>query len=138
MTNAEKQTILEKAKAWWSDVLVEAHKKNTLKLTDVGEFSINPFLWSYLANYFAGKQDAKTLAQVLVYPRVLGSSITTTFGTSLQKFVTQVFGHVKGSQVAGIDIEFVDQTDKRLKYCQLKAGPNIVNHDDVKTIKNHF
>ena len=138
MTDSEKQAILREAKTWWRDVLVEAHRKNTLKLTKVEEFSINPFLWPYLANYFSGQQSAQALAQVLIYPRVLGSSITTTFGSSFQKFITLFNKHAKGSQTAGIDIEFIDQTDKRLKYCQLKAGPNIVNHDDVKTIKDHF
>ena len=138
MTDSEKQTILREAKTWWRDVLVEAHRKNTLKLTKVEEFSINPFLLPYLANYFSGRQSAQALAQVLIYPRVLGPSITTTFGGSFQKFITQVFGNVQGSQIKGIDIEFVDQTDKKLKYCQLKAGPKIVNHDGVKTIKDHF
>ena len=27
---------------------------------------------------------------------------------------------------------------QKKKYCQLKAGPNTINHDDVTTIVNHF
>lgn len=138
MEKNQKLEILEKAKWWWHEELVKRHEENTLKLTRVEEFSINPFLWFYLANYFEGNHKAETLAKVLVYPRVLGYSITTSFGTSFQKLITTIFGSVSGSQVSGMDIEFVDQLDGRRKYCQLKAGPNIVNKDDVKTISDHF
>ncbi|MEI3611152.1 PmeII family type II restriction endonuclease [Pseudogracilibacillus sp. SO30301A] len=37
-----------------------------------------------------------------------------------------------------MDIEFIDKLDGRKKYCQIKADPNTINHDDVTTIKNHF
>jgi hypothetical protein len=43
-----------------------------------------------------------------------------------------------GSLVPGIDIEFVDTIDGRTKYCQLKSGPNTINHHDVETIIDHF
>ena len=39
---------------------------------------------------------------------------------------------------SGIDIEFIDAIDGRRKYCQVKAGPTTINHDDVDTIKRHF
>ena len=42
------------------------------------------------------------------------------------------------SGIDGIDIEFIDALDGRRKYCQCKAGPNTINHDDVTTIVNHF
>lgn len=55
----------------------------------------------------------------------------------LKKFIVEV---LKGyaSNIAGLDIEFVDHLDGRRKYCQLKAGPNVLNKDDVKTIDIHF
>ncbi|MFR9597448.1 MAG: PmeII family type II restriction endonuclease, partial [Rikenellaceae bacterium] len=43
-----------------------------------------------------------------------------------------------GSVVSGIDIEFVDAVDGHKKYCQVKAGPETINKDDVKTISDHF
>ena len=138
MDEATKQQILEKAKSWWREELAKSHKKNTLKLTSVKEFSINPFLWLYLANYFGGNNKPETLAKVLVYPRVLGSSVTTSFGVGFQKLITSMFSSVSGSQIPGMDLEFVDQLDGRRKYCQLKAGPNIVNYNDVETISQHF
>lgn len=138
MDSGTKREILEKIKQWWRDELVRRHEENTIKLTRVKAFSINPFLWLYLANYFEGNHKAETLARVLVYPRVLGHSITTSFGMGFQKLMTDVFNDVSGSQISGMDIEFIDQLDGRRKYCQLKAGPNIVNKDDVKTITDHF
>src|SRR5699024_11103218 len=39
---------------------------------------------------------------------------------------------------SGIDIEFMDKLDGRRKYCQIKAGPNTINKDDIATILGHF
>lgn len=133
-----KQKILADFTSWWRDELVVAHKANTIKLAKVSEFNINPFLWSYLAYYLRGKADAVSLAEVLIFPRALGTSINTSFGTRFQKFVTSYFKDTFGSTTSGIDIEFEDKVDGRKKYCQLKAGPNVINKDDVKTVKDHF
>ncbi|NJN39005.1 MAG: restriction endonuclease, partial [Acaryochloridaceae cyanobacterium CSU_3_4] len=73
----------------------------------------------------------------LIYPRILGTSITTSFGTNIQKFTNDVLDAF-GSTTSGIDIEFIDQVDGHKKYCQLKAGPNTLNKDDVETIVGHF
>lgn len=77
------------------------------------------------------------MAKVIIYPRVLGTSIATTFGTQLQYFCNEVLSSY-ASTTSGIDIEFVDVVDGRRKYCQVKAGPTTINHDDVDTIKRHF
>jgi hypothetical protein len=138
MKKEEKEEILSKAKAWMRDELAEAHRQNTLKLKNVDEFNVNPFLWSYLANYLEGNQSYKSLAKALIYPRVLGSSINTSFGSRTQELITRLFSDTFGSTIPGIDIEFIDKLDGRKKYCQVKAGPNVINHDDVTTIKEHF
>ena len=78
------------------------------------------------------------MAKVLIYPRILGPSITTSFGSGFQKLITKIFKDVSGSQIPGMDLEFVDQMDGRRKYCQLKAGSNVVNRSDVETISQHF
>ncbi len=118
--------------------LVSNHLSNTKKLSKLNEFNINPFLWPYLANYYKGNTNYRSLAEVLILPRVLGTSITTTFGNEAQRFISTVFAGSYGSVVSGIDIQFVDALDGRVKYCQLKAGPNSLNKDDVKTINDHF
>ena len=74
---------------------------------------------------------------MLLYPRILGTSISTTFGTQLQYFCNEVLSSY-ASTTSGIDIEFIDTIDGRKKFCQVKAGPTTINHDDVTTIKNHF
>jgi hypothetical protein len=137
MTEKERQEILTKFKEWFADSLIESHKKNTMKLADISEFQINPFLLHYLANYLEGNSKPRSLAKALVYPRVLGTSITTSFGSQMQTFITKVLG-AYGSATAGLDIEFVDCIDGQKKYCQLKSGPNALNRDDVKTIDDHF
>jgi hypothetical protein len=138
MDEAAKKALLEDIKAWWRDALAKNHKANTLKLASVDELSINPFLWSYLAYFFRGNAKAESLAEVLVYPRILGASITTSFGMGFQSMVTKLFKDIAGSTTSGMDIEFIDKTDGRTKYCQLKAGPNVINRDGVATIKGHF
>ncbi|NFM16725.1 restriction endonuclease [Clostridium sporogenes] len=137
MTENEKQEILEKAKEFFKDIIVESHIKNTKKLIKLKEFNVNPFLITYLANYLTGNNSAESIAKALIYPRVLGTSINTLFGNKLQTFCSKVLNGF-ASTTSGIDIEFIDAVDNRRKYCQIKAGPNTINKDDVETIKNHF
>lgn len=137
MTVEQKLEILEKAKTFFRDRVAKNHKANTLKLQSLSDFKINPFTHKYLANFAFGDSSSINMAKALVYPRVLGTSISTTFGTQLQYFCNEVLSSF-ASTTSGIDIEFVDAVDNRRKYCQIKAGPNTINHDDVETICNHF
>lgn len=137
MTKKEKNEILEKSKVWFRDSIAKNHIKNTKKLVDIERFNINPFLLTYLANFLQGNSNAKSIAKALIYPRVLGTSINTSFGGQIQKFTSEVLSSYS-STTSGIDIEFIDQIDNEKKYCQLKSGPNTINKDDVETIANHF
>ena len=137
MNKSEKKIILNKARDWFLDTIAKNHIINTEKLADPSEFNINPFLVTYLANFLTGNSSPESIAKALIYPRVLGSSITTSFGTNIQKFTSEVLSSF-GSTTSGIDIEFTDQLDGHKKYCQLKAGPNTINKDDVETIHGHF
>jgi hypothetical protein len=134
----KKERILEAAKNWFREIIVPNHIKNTLKLSNPKEFQINPFLVKYLARYLTGKGDAQSIAKALILPRALQTSITTSFGTNAQKFVSELRSSIGGSTTTGIDIEFIDQIDGKRKYCQLKLGPNTINKDDVETINQHF
>lgn len=137
MTNEERQEILEKSKIFFREKIATNHRENTEKLKDLSCFTINPFLHKYLANFAFGEATPENMAKVLVYPRALGTSISTTFGTQLQQYCSEVLTSF-GSAIPGIDIEFIDTIDGRKKYCQVKAGPNTINKDDVKTIIDHF
>jgi len=137
MSEDELEGIIVKAKDFFKDVIVPSHLKNTLKLVRVKEFNLNPFLDKYKANFLTGNDDPKSIAKALIYPRVLGTSINTTFGNELQKFCITVLDGF-ASTTSGIDVEFVDKIDGHRKYCQIKAGPNTINKDDVATIKDHY
>jgi len=78
-----------------------------------------------------------SIARALVYPRILGTSIATSFGQNIQRFCTEVLSGF-GSAISGVDIEFIDQLDGRKKYCQVKSGPETINKDDIETISRHF
>jgi hypothetical protein len=137
ISESEKSAILIKAQEWFRSSIAESHIRNTEKLANPEEFNINPFLVHYLSNFLAGNSDRINLAKALIYPRVLGTSITTSFGTNIQRFANDVLDSF-GSTTSGIDIEFIDQIDLKKKYCQLKAGPNTINKDDVETLSGHF
>lgn len=133
----DKTAILDAAKSWLRGTIAPNHVKNTAKLVNPAEFNINPFLVTYLAHFLTGKSDPISIAKTLIYPRVLGTSINTSFGQNSQKFTSEVLKSL-GSTTPGVDIEFVDQVDGEKKYCQLKAGPNTINKDDINTIHGHF
>lgn len=137
MTPEEKKNLLQRAKEWFYEDITKKHIINTKKLIEIEEFNINPFLAIYLSNFLTGNSDPKSIAKALIYPRVLGTSINTSFGTNMQKFTTDVLSSF-ASTTSGIDIEFIDCIDGHKKYCQLKAGPNTINKDDVETIAQHF
>lgn len=132
-----KEDIIENAKEFFRERIAKSHMNNTKKLTSLNQFNVNPFLNKYLANFLTGNDDSRSVAKALVYPRVLGTSINTTFGNQMQSFISEVLGG-QGSLSPGIDIEFIDKIDGHKKYCQIKAGPNTINKDDITTIENHF
>lgn len=132
-----KKEIIIRWKDFFRENIASNHKKNTLKLKNLNEFNLNPFLDTYKANFLLGDSSSKSIATALVYARTLGTSINTSFGTNLQKFCSDILSGY-ASTTSGIDIEFDDFLDGQRKYCQIKAGPNTINKDDVKTISDHF
>lgn len=133
----ELDEIIDNFKYFFKKEIAQNHVQNTAKLVRLKEFNLNPFLDQYKARFLTGKGDAYSIAKALVYARSLGPSINTSFGTQLQKYCSQILKGF-GSTTQGIDIEFIDKLDGRKKYCQIKAGPNTINKDDITTIKNHF
>lgn len=137
MTEEEKRIILNAAKTFVRERIAPNHIANTEKLRSLREFNINPFLEKYLAQFAFGDNSAQSMARVLIYARALGTSITTSFGTNMQYFCNDVLASY-ASTTSGIDIEYIDIEDGQRKYCQVKAGPNTINKDDVPVIKEHF
>ena len=138
MTEEQRVELLAKAKEFFKEKIVFAHVNGgALRASRLSDYNINPFLYKYLANFLKGDSDPRSIAEALVYPRLLGSSINTSFGMRIQSLISHLFEGF-GSTTPGIDIEFIDAIDGRRKYCQLKSGPNTINHHDVETIINHF
>lgn len=138
MTEEQKRQILENAKEFFRNEIVQSHIENGCKkASKLSEYNVNPFLLKYLANFLSGDDSFESIAKALVLPRILGSSITTSFGMKIQRLISSLFQGL-GSTTQGIDVEFIDAVDGRRKYCQLKAGPNTINFDDVTTIIDHF
>ncbi len=138
MTEEQKNQIIESGKQYFRDIIIPNHLKGLEKLS-LEKFKINPFLVNYLAAFLCGNTEPESLAKALVYPRILGTSINTSFGQNIQVFISslaQIAGCASG--IDGIDIEFDDAIDGRKKYCQCKAGPQTINKDDVATILGHF
>jgi hypothetical protein len=118
--------------------IFEQHKKNVLeKHSKLKSYKINPITVKYLSKILDDNYTPEGIAKALYYPRVLGTSITTTFGTGIQKMFVEL-GLAEGSLIKGMDIEFIDKVDNRRKYCQLKSGPNTINSGDVSPLKKKF
>lgn len=138
MKKVQKQAIIRSGKEYFRSVIIPNHLRNLEKLS-LSSFNFNPFLINYLAAFLCGNTEPESLARALVYPRILGTSLNTSFGQNIQVFISQLQEVVGGaSGIDGIDIEFVDALDGRRKYCQCKAGPQTINKDDIATILEHF
>lgn len=138
MEEDRKKKIIESGKEYFRTIIIPKHINNVKKLK-LKDFKINPFLANYLASFLCGNTEPESLAKALIYPRILGTSISTSFGSNIQKFISTLAAQAgTGSGIEGIDIEFIDAIDGRKKYCQCKASPQTINHDDVTTIMGHF
>lgn len=137
ITEKDLDNILLRSKEFFREHIAANHLKNMEKLSSLKEFKINPFTHQYLAQFAFGDSSPESLAKALIYPRVLGTSIATTFGAQIQRYCNDVL-YSFASVTSGMDIEFTDALDNRHKYCQIKAGPLTINKDDEKTIKDHF
>ncbi len=113
---------------------IKASLKQNAKLKS---YKINPIVVKYLSRVLEGNYSPEGVAKALFYPRVLGTSINTSFGTRIQNMFVDL-DIASGSLIKGMDIEFVDQIDQRKKWCQLKSGPNTINSEDVKPLIQKF
>jgi len=118
--------------------IFENHKKNALRdHSKLKSYKINPIIVKYLSKTLEDGFTPSGIAKALYYPRVLGTSINTSFGTRIQNMFVEL-NLAGGSLIKGMDIEFVDQLDNRKKWCQLKSGPNTINSEDVGPLLKKF
>ena len=130
--------LLAIIKTYFRDKIFENHKKNALqKHSKLKSYKINPILVKYLSKVLENDFTPIGIAKALYYPRVLGTSINTSFGTRIQNMFVEL-NLAQGSLISGMDIEFIDKIDGRKKWCQLKSGPNTINSEDVKPLLKKF
>ena len=137
LSDTEQAALLARAKQWFVDDFIQAHLKKVKQLR-AKDLQPNPFLEAYLTTFLEDEINANSRAKALVLPRVLGTSVSTIFGTRMQSFTTDVLSQVFGSTTSGIDIEFIDKITSDKVMAQVKLGPNTINKDDVETINQHF
>ena len=128
------QELISQIVDFFEKKIFEKHISSSLKVhSKLKSYNINPIVVKYLSKVLENNYSPEGIAKALYYPRVLGTSINTSFGTQIQNmFVELNIAH--GSLIKGMDIEFIDKIDKRKKWCQLKAGPNTINSEDVKPL----
>lgn len=130
--------LLDAVTVYFKEVIFEKHKNNVLKNhTKLSSYQINPILVKYLSKILEDNFTPMGIAKALYYPRVLGTSISTSFGTRIQKMFVEL-NLAEGSLIPEMDIEFIDKTDNRKKWCQLKSGPNTINAGDVSPLIRKF
>ena len=110
----EKNRLLKKACEIFEKKIFQNLINNGLKKhSKLSSYNINPFLIYYLSNFGFGNSDPLSLAKSLMYPRILGSSVSTSFGSNVQNMVVEIFSNVRGSVGGGLDIEFEDKVDRK-------------------------
>jgi len=123
---------------YFETYIFENHINASLKVhSKLKSYNINPIVVKYLSKVLEGNYSPEGVAKALFYPRVLGTSINTSFGTRIQNMFVEL-QIADGSLIKGMDIEFIDQIDNRKKWCQLKSGPNTINSEDVKPLIKKF
>lgn len=130
--------LLEIITKYFKDKIFENHKINALKThSKLKSYKINPILVKYLSKVLEDNFTPLGIAKALYYPRILGTSINTSFGTRIQNMFVEL-NLANGSLIKGMDIEFTDKVDNRKKWCQLKSGPNTINSEDVNPLLKKF
>lgn len=130
--------LIEIVTAYFENKIFFNHKKNVIKThSKLKSYKINPIVVKYLSKILEDDFTPIGIAKALYYPRVLGTSINTSFGTRIQNMFVEL-GLAQGSLIKGMDIEFKDKIDGRKKWCQLKSGPNTINSEDVNPILKKF
>ncbi len=134
----EETELIKEIVAYFETYIFENHINAALKVhSKLKSYNINPIVVKYLSKILDGNYTPEGVAKALFYPRVLGTSINTSFGTRIQSMFVEL-KIANGSLIKGMDIEFTDKIDGRKKWCQLKSGPNTINSEDVQPLIKKF
>ncbi|MFN0291460.1 PmeII family type II restriction endonuclease [Pedobacter helvus] len=138
MTVKKQEELINEIVEYFKVYIFENHIAASIGVhTKLKNYNVNPIVVKYLSKILADEYSSEGVAKALFYPRVLGTSINTSFGTRIQNMFVDL-KIADGSLIKGMDIEFVDKIDNRKKWCQLKSGPNTINSEDVKPLIKKF
>uniref|UniRef100_UPI00404B45A5 PmeII family type II restriction endonuclease n=1 Tax=Flavobacterium sp. TaxID=239 RepID=UPI00404B45A5 len=138
MINRTEKELLNEIVKYFEIYIFENHINASLAVhSKLKSYNINPIVVKYLSKVLVDNYSPEGVAKALFYPRVLGTSINTSFGTRIQNMFVQL-QIADGSLIKGMDIEFIDKIEIRKKWCQLKSGPNTINSEDVKPLIRKF
>lgn len=130
--------LLDIVTEYFKDKIFRNHIKASVeKHSRLSSYQINPIIVKYLSKVLENDFTPIGIAKALYYPRVLGTSVNTSFGTRIQNMFVEL-KLANGSLIKGMDIEFTDKIDNRKKWCQLKSGPNTINSGDVNPLLRKF
>lgn len=130
--------IIDEIVEYFKVYIFENHIRASLNVhSQLKNYNINPIVVKYLSKVLENDYTPLGVAKALYFPRVLGTSINTSFGTRIQNMFVDL-KIAEGSLIKGMDIEFLDKIDNRKKWCQLKSGPNTINSEDVKPLIKKF
>lgn len=124
--------LTDKIKQYFKKEFADIILKKLTEGHDLSSFNVNPFLITALSKGVLGEATSFNMAKSLLYPRVFGTSISTTLGDKLQKFC--IIMGARASSTPGMDVEFKDKIKNQPLLLQLKAGPNTINSGDVRPI----
>ena len=138
MKSKSEEEMLDIIAKYFEEKIFDNHRLTVLKThSKLKSYKINPILVKYLSKVLEDDFTPIGIAKALYYPRVLGTSINTSFGTRIQNMFVEL-NLAQGSLIKGMDIEFEDKVDGRKKWCQLKSGPNTINSEDVNPLLAKF
>ena len=138
MKTRNQEEIISEILEYFKVYIFENHIKASINThSKLKSYNINPIVVKYLSKVLENGYKPIGVAKALYYPRVLGTSINTSFGTRIQNMFVDL-KIAEGSLIKGMDIEFIDKIDNRRKWCQLKSGPNTINSEDVKPLIKKF
>lgn len=104
----KQEQLIEKIVEYFRANIFEKHIMTSLnKSSKLKSYNINPIVIKYLSKVLEDNYSPLGVAKALYYPRVLGTSINTMFGTQIQNMFVAL-DLAQGSMIKGMDIEFID------------------------------
>ena len=87
----DENKLLEIITTNFKEKIFENHKINSLKThSKLKSYKINPILVKYLSKILENDFTPLGIAKALYYPRILGTSINTSFGTRIQNMFVEL------------------------------------------------